>query len=1213
MIWARSAASSHSTGLYPLPETLGGEQLAAVTARAPVVAVSAGAGSGKTTVLVERFVRLVAGDGVSPLEILAITFTERAAAEMKQRIIRSFDAAGDELNRRRAEAAYISTIHGFCARLLRENPLAVGIDPAFGIVDGMRLGLFLDGERELMLQNAWFLQARSLLAPAFGSRRDRLFELIRDCALRPREFGTGATAEETLDEEGHVGLAMQRLDEYVASRWTEARALLISITGDVLRVSVNGPKMSSIHSNVCDMLRALPGLAKPDLLWAAQLCDNTKFTGGIKDLAARAAIKAVLDPARFILKEISGIDRAEQEQLERDHIAPLKVGIYSSARQLRARYDRMKQEQSLLDFEDLQRLALVLLDDSAVRDEYSARFRHILLDEAQDTNSVQKAIIDRILHAGDQQLFAVGDVKQSIYGFRGADVDLFRAIHADAGAGALQLSDNYRSREQILNFVNAVGERLWNDSEFIQYQPLDVRLDYRPSSCDRHVEMLLIDKDDQPDEDGKREQSAQVHHREALAIAQRIRRIVEGDSAAPPLVVFDRHTRSYRSARYADIAILASRRTHFPIYERVLADLGIPVVTNGGRGFFSGREVSDLVMALRVVANPLDEPALLAALRSPLFGWSDDDLVRLRRVGPKGLWRAMQRGFVPNGESADAAAFDTLALLRALAHEVPPVRLLTLLLERTAYTAALLRTSRGRSSAANVLKLLEFARESTLFDGPDLRRFIRRAELAQDYLALEQDAAVAAEGDDVVLLSTIHGSKGLEWPVVILAGLDAKASRPNVGSFFSAADGALVLCPKGEDDKSIAPVSQCALVQAYKDRAEAEARRLLYVALTRAREYLILSGSSKAIRSTSASAATFASPMAWLASALAISRDDLADTEITLDSASVHVSRVIEASVAALRGIVATPEPMLAVARAAVAQSEAVVWRAPDDDRVNRIVTTVRELLAGPPVPMPPTGALAVTTVTKLLDFSRCPLVYYLNLVLQIEEHPRKRRRAETTGGPERKYSALELGTLVHELLERADFTAAPADEAHRLACTDRVGDAPPAERDRIERMLVNVLADPLLDRARRATRVEREYSFHLDLGGTLVHGVIDLLFTERSGSVVVVDYKSNDLAAPDRVNVLSSYYRPQIELYALAASRGGLAQPSEAILYFLNRPIARTFQIDHDRLEAVEANALVTLDRISRGAWDTLPGEKCRNCGYRKRGFCEVGKHFVE
>jgi ATP-dependent helicase/nuclease subunit A len=238
-------------------------------------------------------------------------------------------------------------------------------------------------------------------------------------------------------------------------------------------------------------------------------------------------------------------------------------------------------------------------------------------------------------------------------------------------------------------------------------------------------------------------------------------------------------------------------------------------------------------------------------------------------------------------------------------------------------------------------------------------------------------------------------------------------------------------------------------------------------------------------------------------------------------------------------------------------------------------------------------------------------LVYYFNLVLQVEEHPRKRQRSKAVDN--QRHSAVELGTMVHQMLERADFANAGEAEAHRLISEGNDGSMTQPDRDRVQRMLANVLTDPLIDRARNATGMEREYPFYLSMSGTLVHGVIDLVFTDASGRGVVVDYKSNDLAAPDRVNVLSRYYEPQVTMYALAANKAGLIQAAEATLYFLNKSVARTFIVDTPHLDVAEQQMNDALVQISHGNWDTEPGEKCRHCGYRTRGFCEVGRRFVE
>jgi ATP-dependent helicase/nuclease subunit A len=296
----------------------------------------------------------------------------------------------------------------------------------------------------------------------------------------------------------------------------------------------------------------------------------------------------------------------------------------------------------------------------------------------------------------------------------------------------------------------------------------------------------------------------------------------------------------------------------------------------------------------------------------------------------------------------------------------------------------------------------------------------------------------------------------------------------------------------------------------------------------------------------------------------------------------------------------------LAVARRAVRDGRPVEWSPPNAAaEVDAIVTRVLARGNGDSSHR----TLAVTTVTQLIYFFRCPLVYYFSLVLQMDEHPRGRGKVGSVG--KRKTSALERGTRVHELLERADFTAAPATEARRLVTL--IDDVDADEAAKIEGLLRNVLADPLIDRVRGARTVEREYSFFLNLAGATVQGVIDLVFEDANGHGVVVDYKSNDLTASGRVDTLTELYRPQIELYALAAKRAGLVEPAEGTLYFLNRAQSVQLPVDGARLEMAEQRASDALSSIGRSAWDTTPGEKCRGCGYRKRGYCEVGKRFEE
>ena len=1199
------------------------EQLAAIRARAPIVTVSAGAGSGKTSVLVERFIDLVQRDGVSPLEILAITFTEKAAAEMKERIVRRFEESDDVANRRLAEAAYISTIHGFCSRILREHPLAARLDPSFRVMDEVTRNVFLDEYLEELYKDDWYVETQPLITKRFESQRERLVELIEEAAFLPDEFGTAVSTETRRTLEEHVTAAVERTRAFWDEQWRIAREELLRAKALICDASVSGAKSRESHGIISGLIGRLRAIPERDTQWASMFLGHTGFTRGVND-GSRDKIKAVLAVVKPTLEKCAELDLATVEQEEREVFAPIKVGIYRHAAELRRRLDEFKHHHGLIDFTDMQRRALELLDDQSVRESYARRFKHIVLDEAQDTNDVQMRLIEKLLD-GRQSLFAVGDVKQSIYGFRGAlgvipSRQARNRDHPEREAGPsvgttaiprfarndnLALVDNYRSRRGIIDFVNEVGVRFWDDDSDIEYEKLSPKFNYEPRGTDPRVDVWFIEQPKIEGDNGKekREPVDETREREGVAIANWIRETVDGPA---PLVVYDRESDSYRPGRYGDIAILSNTRNPFPAFERGLADLGIPFLKDGGREFFSGHEVQDILAALRVIDNPLDEISLLTALRSPLFGWDDRDLARLRTAaGGRALWYVL-RELEPESETADPNAYRTIRHLRRQSTLVPPVALVELLCEVTAYRAALLFLPRGRAHVANIDKLIEFARATALLDGPSLTSFLHRATLAERYLGNESDAPASSAGDDAVVLSTIHGAKGLEWPVVILAGLDSDYARTDVTSRYYAPEGALILQVKRDNDDPLRSAANAPLVAAAKANDEAEGRRLFYVGMTRARERLVLT-STYAYSDPGYEPGRLRKPISWLAGALGID-EPLAEGRVQrLGSSAVRVECYSPERIAPMRDEAARQlDTVLAAAREAVREGRQVEWASPNgsaeaiEATVSRVVAREALVRASP---------LAVTTVTQLVYFFRCPLVYYFSFVLQLDENPRGRGRAGSTG--QGGLTALQRGERVHKLLERADFTAPPVAEAARLA--RQLDDVSADESVKIEGLLKNILTDPLIDRVRSAPRMEREYPFFFDLDGTRVEGKIDLVFEDAEGRGVVVDYKSNDLAGPGRLETLTELYRPQIELYALAAKRAGLITPNEGTLYFLNKARPVPLAVDAKRLDSAALRSADALGTIARSAWDTEPGEKCRQCGYRKRGYCEVGRRFEE
>ena len=449
---------------------------------------------------------------------------------------------------------------------------------------------------------------------------------------------------------------------------------------------------------------------------------------------------------------------------------------------------------------------------------------------------------------------------------------------------------------------------------------------------------------------------------------------------------------------------------------------------------------------------------------------------------------------------------------------------------------------------------------------------LRELERARALLAEETLAPLLGPADDVVVFTTIHQAKGLEWPVVCLPNLQGSLTfrKP----LFSPRHGLLLLDAMADDDGRT-PVSVKPVVEELKMRGDAEERRLLYVAATRARERLILGSSVKADEFDAEPKPGFKSYFGFFAATLGAAF--LYGGEHEVGGAKVVVRHQ--------RGPVSEPVRLV---------EDAPLW-----GRVTLAAAPATDAAAveSPDAVAPPLSV----KVTELLAYARCPLVYRFANALDIPEHPP--RRAALRGG-ERGVSAVELGTTVHRLLERANLGAEPAVEAARLA-----GGETEAIRGDLERMLSSVLGGEVGDLVRQARRVEREVPFAMLLEGIEVSGVIDLAVRGTDGAWTVLDYKSNDISRAGRLEHLVDYYRPQLELYALAMERAGLGDVSHCALVFLNGPELRRWPFEDADAARVEQAARDLLRGVVRRAYETEPGSKCAECGYRKRGICATGK----
>jgi ATP-dependent helicase/nuclease subunit A len=741
------------------------EQLSAIRRDGQDVCVVAGPGSGKTTVLIERFAWLVDEKNIDPARILAITFTEKAATEIKSRLIERFSARFEEAPglRDSIERAWVSTIHGFCARLLRENAIAAGLAPDFGVLD--------QPAADRIAREA----AEQALDEMFAERAADMRSLFDALDLATDDFGSKPDLARSLLEV-YEAMRVAGLNELpaateTADAWPRAKELAEIILQD--RVST-GADVLSLRAFAKCVLALADGLGREHF----ETLLECKFHLGRVGKNARA-----LAAAKELKNEIVPM-------LERQWVAQWHSGSASIVRDAIARIRELirqkKREESAIDFAGLEEETIRLLENNPdLRERTARRFDEILMDELQDTNPLQWRLMELIR----RRFFAVGDINQSIYGFRYAEPAVFAGYRTrlmESGGLIDELLENRRSVPAILDAVSRV----------LDGQPGIEPRELIPTRADEAgaVDLMVALGDE-----ATGVEAAEV---EASMIAARIRELIGG------------------GASYAQIAILVRTLGAAQAIERALDRFGIPFLVSGGRTFLEAREILDVLALLAALVNPLDEIALVGVLRSPLMGVSDEEIFR---TGPEGRHALFTQAF---------------GKFRPMAGFVAPDLILAKALDECGYIAGLSERAR-----ANVEKLLAY-----------LRREHRRkprplAEWLDDLEALRETQSEAEapppEAGDVVRVMTIHAAKGLEFPIVFVSALHrgTDQTRPVIAFSPAAGLGAKWRNPVTGVGKS--DLAHLAIIAEMKERDAAEENRLLYVAMTRAKNRLILSYAEK--------------------------------------------------------------------------------------------------------------------------------------------------------------------------------------------------------------------------------------------------------------------------------------------------------------------------------------------------------------------------------
>jgi ATP-dependent helicase/nuclease subunit A len=1175
------------------------QQAAAAEARDRDIFLRAGAGTGKTSVLVDRFCAAALGPDGGVERILAFTFTERAADQLRRRIreelsARIRDAEGELLETLRealeaTDRAWISTIHGFCRRLLASHPAAAGIDPRFRVVDeaeAERLAVrAFDTALEEMVESG----EPEALELAAANRRRTLLEMTRGAYDELRSHGDPNPALPELAPPD-TGAALAKLIEAAREAHVEcqeANGKGVSSRGRIASAMELDPALPPDD----ELLETLRGLeitskAKP---FKGEACE--RYTKVLK--RAQAAVAAhVLGPAYEQLREL--VTRFGE------------------------RYERLKEERAALDFEDLQLKTVELLSGSdTLRDRYREQFDHLMVDEFQDTNGLQLRLIEQ-LRGPETRLFLVGDEFQSIYGFRHADVEVYRREHRRFAEGeepngeALPLTGNFRAAPELVAATNALGRGLLDG-----FEPLTAFVEEEAAS-DPAVELLLTVDDKKgweteetalprlPDDPSSASKVA-----EARRLAGRLRRLVDEEKVDP-----------------SEIVVLMRAFTHVAAVERALKDAGLDPYVVGGRGFWSQQQIDDLRCLLTVIANPLDDEALFGALASPACAVLPDTLWLLRRAA---TWRdenererlghiwPLVRDLVETGEpsrgDAEAAALIPPEELERLSHfatvlgelrERSTEGGLETLIERTAsafdYDLATLSRIDGNARWANVRKLMRLAREFEASEGPDLGGFLDYLDSRAMSRDREAEAATQAEGHAGVRVMTVHAAKGLEFEVVAVADLGRNLqvgwSPLRVEPGKEGPEGAelarvgVQLGRLGRPGERLHDYQELTELAAERD-AEEEAR-LAYVAGTRAKRRLLLSGTfnPNALKKE----IDRRKPIA-LQLIRSLLDGDATEREVEIPAAGDGYP--------AGRLRVSVSEPGPSVGAELLTRREPALQETVDGD-------------AEPPLGRPevPPALIGGLSYSALSAFENCGYRFYVERVLGISE-PEIAVNGDEPASPEvrRRFGP---GLAVHSLLEWSARNGwrEPGDE--RVAGSLREQGLEDDQAKAQVLALTNAfLSSPLREEIADA-RVSPEVPFVLSVGGTLIRGSIDLLADMRGratrrdpingGSVLVVDYKTDRLEGRDPAEIVSRY-SIQRDLYALAAAARGT--PVEMAYVFLGRPdepVRESF--DEAGLEAARTRVESVLERLAAGRFDVTDRPHkalCADCPARER-LCSHG-----
>ena len=1179
------------------------------------ISVTAGAGSGKTAVLVHRYVKILLETDLHPSQVVAITFTRKAAAELKQRIITELEARlQQEPGNTKLESiktgmlsAQISTIHSFCARILREYPVEARVDAGFRELQGILQRLTLRDTIESTLREIGDCPEEDEirvklveLLRIFGKTRleRHLNELVnqREAVDRLMCGLYSHTDSEVLDiwhEYVQSQLTQSLVNQFPREDWLRCLNRVLEVaTGRNASIVLELVGSISPELAILNIIPIFVELA-PLILTKDGKISKRDFLGlGVEIDTIKEDIDFLVRAAKHVLSFPSITN--DDELLV--HVTRSLLAVYDEVRHT---YEHYKLQTGQLDFDDLQIKVRDLLKQESIHEQIAQRYPYIMVDEYQDTDQLQYEILDLLAVINENtrkqkpsdskldNLFIVGDEKQSIYGFRGADVRVFDRTRKDIidyqsrlieqselmqdfawqeetleasdseKHGELHLPENFRLLRNLVGFVNLVFEPLMKGrNEFeVKYEPL---IQGRTTDHPGDVELLI----------GSTEQAAD----EYKLVASRIRHLVgtgetiwtdEGDGEKP------------RPIRYGDIAILIRTRTRLPEIESALFNAEIPYKITGGLGFYQRQEIYDIGNYLQFLADPANDVALAGILRAPFFGVSDVELYEVTQPSSTtSFWQKVQ-DYVDWTDQPSASPIDSaVGILRShleICHRIPPSELIRKIVNDTGMVGVLAVGQNGEQRWANYEKLLGIARGFERLGFTDLFDFLEQLDLLIEEEEGEGQATTQLTAEAIEIM-TIHAAKGLEFPVVILPNLDRgfrSDQEPFIddllGIGFRPAD------PEKNYKQSDPGATQLMRVRA-KNKTEAEEQRLFYVATTRARDRLILSG-------TADKRGNATCWLNWLFDALEIS-------DIPLEGELLH-PMTIQASSEKKATSIDLPIR--------------IIKSLDEPDSVEEKALTPSPSTEFPAFHIEPLIASAIGKTFRVVDliaYARCPTRFYLQHQIQMP-----------ISDPHSEETARE--TAVHAVLARLQTREDCARDLSPLIRAVSIDVSTETVREDVEHFLNSTIGTIALN----ADEGYCERHIHAKIGSHIVNGIADRFFRDSKGLWQIINYET------DRINQAglgdpADYYKPQAELYALLIHR---LYPEQQVIpvtiYFTNLATAYLVEVTREELQDIkeawierieEIQVALNSDAIGVGRFEKNR-EHCPLCPYFVDGECMV------